>query len=138
MPTNYLSTKQSSPFSCNHIETLFEAAAVPHGVVSIYHLIKTDKGKTAPELIASLQHPFVLGSTPSSNPDVLVDDPDQLDGPAMWEIGGEDEILTKAWLIAKQPPRMIAECQRLAEISRRFCYLAVIFDPMEVFSDAEQ
>jgi len=123
---------------CLDNETLFEAAAVSDGVVSIYHLIKTDKGKTAPKLIASLQHPFVLGSTTSSNPDVLDDDPDQLDGPAMWEIGGEEEILAKAWLplIAKQPPRNIAECQRLAEISRRFCYLAVIFDSTEVFSDA--
>jgi hypothetical protein len=116
-------------------ETCFEAAATRDGVVSLYHIIKTDNGKTAPDLIASLQQPFVLGSTASSDPD----DPDELDGPAMWEIGSEDEILTKAWmpLIMQQPPRNIAECERLAEISRRFCYLPIIFkDPTEVSSDA--
>jgi len=114
-------------------ETRFEAAAIPGGVVSlrVYHIIKTDNGKTARNLIAPLPQSFILGSTASS-------DPDALDGPAMWEIGSEDEILTKVWmpLIIQQPPRDIAECERLAEISRRFCYLAVIFkDPTEVISD---
>jgi len=33
----------------------------------------------------------------------------------MWEIGGEDEILAKAWLplITRQPPKNIAACRYL-------------------------
>ena len=121
-----------------NVETLFKAERISDGVdnINLYHIVKTDNGKTASDLLASLQHPFVLGST-SYTDLVLNDDPDQLDGPAIWGIGGEEENLVKAWspLIMKQPPRTIADCQRLGALSRRFCYLAIIFDPKEVISD---
>jgi hypothetical protein len=38
-------------------------------------------------------------------------------------------------MIQRRPPRNVPECERLARLSGRFCYLAIIFAPDQLLDD---
>jgi hypothetical protein len=38
-------------------------------------------------------------------------------------------------MIQQRPPRNVPECERLARLSARFCYLAIIFAPDQLLDD---
>jgi hypothetical protein len=62
---------------------------------------------------------------------------DEAVGPAIWWHGTDDDILVMAWvpMIQRRPPRNVPECERLARLSARFCYLAIIFARDQLLDD---
>jgi len=97
--------------------------------LALYHVEEKADGATPKELLASLDTKNLLGARTSSSDEAI--------GSAIWWRGTDDDILVMAWepMILRRPPRNVPECERLARLSARFCYLAIIFAPDEVLDD---